>query len=344
MHLLCCLYFYYRFLRNELTGSPKQSSKTSHKQNQHTPHNTTAADRQSIDYQIISQDIKKSIEKVIKQHIKAHPGLDSTEVENMLFGSQLEGLSRDTYDEYYHAGVTPQNSIMLAAAAGTRRLSEESALTAAGGGGSMLWTVPEETSTSRNLPQEEVFAPPISPSQPQRKQRSSIHNTNSSSNISTNLDSVRPADPTTTTATSTPAPLLTAKSGSMLSSLGNFFSNKNNNKTTTTSTSTTSTAGASKGPLSRFKSSRQVSSSLQSISDQDDLQSTAAAIGAAVEVVESPEAVAARRQEEIQQIQRELQYMSEHLNTLNNTKVRCIYIYIVVILFSAYIYLTIPTY
>ena len=339
----------YRFLRNELTGSPKQSPKTSHKQHQHPSHNTTtaAADKQSIDYQIISQDIKKSIEKVIKQHIKAHPGLDSTEVENMLFGSQLEGLSRDTYDEYYHAGVTPQNSIMLAAA-GTRRLSEESALTAAGGGGSMLWTVPEETSTSRNLPQEEVFAPPISPSQPQRKQRSSIHNTNSSSNISTNLDSTRPAAPTTTATTTatltTPAPLLTAKSGSMLSSLGNFFSNKNNNKTTTTSTSTTSTAGASKGPLSRFKSSRQVSSSLQSISDQDDLQSTAAAIGAAVEVVESPEAVAARRQEEIQQIQRELQYMSEHLNTLNNTKVRCIYIYIVVILFSAYIYLTIPTY
>mmetsp|Transcript_15683 Transcript_15683/g.31676 ORF Transcript_15683/g.31676 Transcript_15683/m.31676 type:complete len:345 (-) Transcript_15683:3-1037(-) len=74
----------------------------------------------------ITSDIKRSVEYVIKKHLRANPGLqiNSGDVEHMLFGSQLDSPSREGAESYLLSGTAaPQNSAVQPSAA--RRLSDD---------------------------------------------------------------------------------------------------------------------------------------------------------------------------------------------------------------------------
>lgn len=106
-----------RFRNNELKGGPK--AKRSPKGGSVSPQHSEA------DYQAITHDIKRSVEYVIKKHLRANPGLqlNGADVENMLFGSQLDSPSRDGGEVGFHSygSPTPNHSVI----APPRRLSDD---------------------------------------------------------------------------------------------------------------------------------------------------------------------------------------------------------------------------
>jgi hypothetical protein len=283
-----------RFRNNELKGATNAKKSPKHGSSVSPQHSVATANGTEADYQAITHDIKRSVEYVIKKHMRANPNLQlqGSEVEQMLFGSQLDSPSRDNTEGGFpsFANATPHPSMIIPS---PRRASEE--------GSQVLRPVPEES--AHGLAAGSVSAPvsvvsavpatgPLLETVGQLRRRQS--KTNEPTAHAGKHAEVSPATPVSSATTDAPA-----KAG-VLSSLSGFFGS---NKVTPTP------PNSQRVSAPRMKN-KQINS-LVPIVDVDEAEASYA------EVQEE-----LQRREEIQRAETALREASERLNALSATKVR----------------------